>query len=442
MNYGLKDSIKDKLYEKWIDSLNERTASRYRYGVIAYCAFTKKSCTELVNEAYEDYENRVAPWKLRHIKSFEEFNQALKNDIIKRADGKNLSNWAKLGYINAIRHFYKLNKIPVEGLNDIKIPAKASEKYLDLPVLTIEDIRKAVLACGVDDKLTKALILTFFSSGQAQAEIQQLQGRHLKNIVNGVAVVNMTRGKTNRRYMFFIGQEALTAIREYKPIIGDNEFVFTQKTKDKPLNDTYIGTIFKRLASKLGWERAYFQPHRCRHYFKSQLSGSMDSTFIEYLLGHKLPGVESNYFLGNKEKMIEQYIKNQDKLTIFTDAETLQKKYDELKNKDGLEKELLKSELMTEIQQLKQEKEAVEENNKNIIAEMQKQMQNIMKYIQNPDKSPFDPNTPKPPIKKLTKPEKKMTNEEISNYDPGEEIIGYDENKKPIKVNKNPLIDL
>ncbi len=56
----------------------------------------------------------------------------------------------------------------------------------------------------------------------------------------------------------------------------------------------------------------------------------MDNTFIEYLLGHKLPGVESHYFLGNLDKMIEQYLKYQDKLTVFTEKEVLQKQYDRL----------------------------------------------------------------------------------------------------------------
>ena len=346
MDFGLKNKLKDdKLYGIWIKSLSERTASRYRYGIISYCDYTGKSCTALINEAREDYINRVAPWELRHIREFEGFIQALKSDKILRADGKKLSNWAKLGYVNAVRHFYTLNKIPVESLNKVNIPAMASEKYLDLDGLKIEDIRKAVLACGVDEKLTKALILTFLSSGQAQAEIQKLQGRHLKNIVNGIAIVNMTRGKTNRRYMFFIGQEALAAIHDYKPDIGENETIFTQKTSDKALNDTYIGTIFKRLAEKLGWNRSYFQPHRFRHYFKTAMSGSMDSVFVEYFLGHKLPGVESNYFLGNQDKMLEQYIKNQDKLTVFQEKEVLQKELDALKTKDRLESDVLRAEM-------------------------------------------------------------------------------------------------
>jgi integrase len=316
----------DKLYDLWIKTLSAKTAGKYCYGIFAYCEFTKKSCSELIAEAREDYINRVPPWELRHIKSIDGFIQSFK-------DNPEMSNWTKLGFINAVKNFYRFNKIPVEGINKHSIPASASEVYLDLPTLTLDDVRKAVLSCGVKEKMMKALILTFLSSGQGQADIQKLQGRHLTNIINGVAVVNMTRSKTNRHYMFFIGQEALTAIQDYKKDIGENELVFTQKRSKKPLTDTYISTILKRLADKLGWQGGYFQAHRFRHYFKSQLSGSMDNTFIEYLMGHQLPGVERNYFLGNQDKMIEAYLKNQHLLTVFTDKEVLQKQYDDLKQK-------------------------------------------------------------------------------------------------------------
>ena len=72
----------------------------------------------------------------------------------------------------------------------------ATETYLDLPAMTIEDIRKAVQITG-DNRMLKALILTFLSSGQEQAEIHKLKGKHIKNVVNDVAIVNMTRGKTS-----------------------------------------------------------------------------------------------------------------------------------------------------------------------------------------------------------------------------------------------------
>jgi hypothetical protein len=38
----------------------------------------------------------------------------------------------------------------------------------------------------------------------------------------------MIRGKTKRRYTFFIGSEALEAIKEYKPNLKDDEYVFSK----------------------------------------------------------------------------------------------------------------------------------------------------------------------------------------------------------------------
>jgi len=335
----------DKVYSDWIGSLGKRTEARYRYGIMAYCQFTGRTCSELIKEAQDDFINHVAPWEVRHIKRFEDFIIYLKKDF-------KGSNWTKIGYIQAVHSFYRYYKISTDVIEKAKIPAMATEKYLDLPVLKIEDIRKAVLSCGIDEKLTKALILTFLSSGQAQAEIQKLQGRHLTNLINGIAVVNMTRGKTNRRFTFFIGQEALTAIKEYKPHIAEDELIFTQIT-GKPLNDSYINMLFKRLGKKLGFDQSYFQPHRFRHYFKSALTGAMDSVFIEFFLGHKLPGVESHYFLGNQNRMMEQYLKNQDKLTVFTDSEVLQKQYDELKQKHDTQTEKLR----TDFEELKRQME-------------------------------------------------------------------------------------
>jgi hypothetical protein len=203
--------------------------------------------------------------------------------------------------------------------------------------------------------MLKAMILTVFSSGQGQAEVRKLQGKHLKEIVNGVAVVRMTRGKTNRRYFFFIGQEALAAIKEYKPNLKDEDFVFTQRGSDKPLTAQEVDKWFAIHAEKCGFDRAYFAPHRGRHRFKTVLEGKMTHTYIEYLEGHKLPGAESNYFLGDLPKMLEEYVKCQHLLTIFTPNEILQRQYDELKRKHEKQLSVETGSMRNEIEQIKQE---------------------------------------------------------------------------------------
>jgi integrase len=331
----------DEVFNMWFNSFDRtNTQLSYRNSLRVFCEFTGAYPKALIDEAREDYINRVPPWELRHVKRIDAFLTYLKTK-----NGE-LANHTKLNYIKAVKHFYTFNKIPVI-LNKTGIAQKASERYLDILLLKIEDIRKAVLSTGINTFL-KAYILTTLSSGQGQNEVRALKGKHLKNIVNNVCIVNMTRGKSQRRYFFFIGNEALEAIKEYKPNIADDDFVFTQKrddNKNKQVSTQAVTTEFERHSEKLGFSAGYFAPHRLRHYFKSTLTGSMDEIFIEYLMGHKLSGAQSSYFLGNQSKMLEQYIKNQDRLTVFTDKEVLQKQYDELKGSVDLEKEDLKKRL-------------------------------------------------------------------------------------------------
>jgi integrase len=333
------DITKDMLFRQWQGSLKKSTGSTYKIGVIEFCNFTGKTPIQLIEEAREDYINRVAPWDVRHVKAIEGFIEFLKS--------QDRANWTRLSRINAVKNFYNFNKIPTFLLNSY-ISASASEKYLDLPALKIEDIRRFVTSCGTKSRL-KALILSLISSGQAQAEILKLKGKHLNNVVNNICIVNMTRGKTNQRYTFFIGNEAREAIKDYKPNLKDEEYVFTQDDSEQPIYNQIVEGLFARHAVKLGYDRAYFAPHRFRHYFKTALTGIVDSIFVEYWLGHKPRGTDANYFIGSsiQDRMLEAYIKNLDRLTVFTDSEVLQKQYDELKGKVDVEKEELKARLHT-----------------------------------------------------------------------------------------------
>jgi integrase len=331
----------DPVFLEWKEALEQRrtgTAHSYQYGIIYFSKFCKRSPAQLLQEAKDDYVNRVPPWELRHIKHIEKFAAYLLND------GQTQSTSTKLNFIKAVKHFYAYYKIPVIGVKH-GLNAGITERYQNIPLLKLEDIRKAVLACGTN-KMVKAMILTLLSSGQGQYELRSIKGRLLKNVINGVAIVEMVRGKTKRRYTFFIGNEALEAIKDYKPNLKDDEYLFTKVRSSSPLSSQEFDNFVKRIAESVGLDQSYFSPHRFRHYWKSSLTGTMDSTFLEFLMGHKLPGAESNYFLGNQDKMLEQYVKNQDKLTIFTDQEVLQKQYDDLKEKHNNLKSMFNEDML------------------------------------------------------------------------------------------------
>lgn len=327
--------INDSTFQAWIEPLqvhNPSTAVTYKMGLIRFCEFTEKTPEQLLEEARQDYLNRVPPWELRHIKAIEAFILDLKKTNDK-------SDNTKLTWLKGIKRFYSDNKIPLIRIK-AGISSSPKERYVDLPILKPEDVRKGIEACGLD-KMRRALILTLFSSGQGQAEIRRLKGRHLKNVINGVAVVNTYREKdiSKRRYTFFIGSEALAAIKEYKPELKDDEYVFTQKWGGKPLVEQEVVYYLNSIEEKCGFQKGYLKAHRVRHYFKSVLTGKMDYVFIEYIMGHKLRGVEGSYFKGDDKTLLEAYLGNQQHLSIFTDHEILQHEYDNIKK----ENEILKS---------------------------------------------------------------------------------------------------
>ena len=345
LNIDADAVVADACFKRWNNTLNERTAHKFRYGILRYCEFTGKMPTALVDEAKQDYVKGVPPWDMRAVTQAEDFMSS-----IRKVNGS--SNFTKLTWVNAVRSFYGFFKIPLI-LTRTGIPSVSTERYLDIPLLKLEDVRKAVRMCGNNLRL-KALILTLLSSGQAQGEIQRLKGKHLKNIVNGTAVVPFTRGKTNQRYVFFIGAEALSAIREYKPGLSDEEYVFTSDN-GKKLENYAISTMFTRFSQNMGFIPGYFAAHRFRHYFKTALTGLVDSLFIEYWMGHKPRGMDPNYFLGTsiQDRMLEEYLKHLPLLVVSTPQEVLQKQYDDLKARQGTEQQELKKEM--ELMRKKQE---------------------------------------------------------------------------------------
>ena len=337
--------LQDQYYTTWINTLKPSTQRTYSVGLSHFCEFTGLTPKELVDEAYADYESFVPPYKLRHIKYIDAWQIHLKNDA-------SFSNNTKLSYITAVKSFYGVNKISTSDVNKPGISNTVTEKYLELPVLKLEHVRKMVQYFSRNEML-KALILTVFSSGQAQDDIYNLRGRHLKERKNGVAIVKNIRGKTQKNpYLFFISAEALQAIEEYKPYIRDDEFVFTMQNGNK-LEVNYIGQYLSRLEIVMGWQQGYARLHRVRHYWESVLTGRMNETYLEYIIGHKVAGAKSSYFKGEgvQDDLLTAYMENLSLLTVFTNPEKLQTENDLLKAKqDGEIEEIKKNNKMLQEQ--------------------------------------------------------------------------------------------
>ncbi len=160
---GYELVINDATFKSWITALEQKkktTAHSYKYGLIYFSKFCNKLPNELLNEAKDDYINKVPPWDLRHVHNIERFATYLLTN-------QEQSISSKLNYIKSVKHFYNHFKIPVIGVKH-NLSQGITEKYQNIPLLKIEDIRKAVLSCG-SNLQAKAMILSLISSGQGNS---------------------------------------------------------------------------------------------------------------------------------------------------------------------------------------------------------------------------------------------------------------------------------
>ncbi len=347
---------KDPCYNKWIEAqrVSKNSIYSYSYALQMFSEFTGLTPEQLVTEAREDAKQHLGTWEIRAIEHYEGFVTYLK-----KLDGSLSDNYKHL-LLQGVKNFYRFYKVPI--ISDFSISARITDRYRDIKNLKMEDIRKAVQMCG-RNKMIRAMIICLVASGQGQAELRALKGYHLKNVINNVVVVRMARHRSKKEYFFFLNQEAVDAVHEYKKDLKDGDYIFTQVGSDKPLSVQEFDAFMRRHAERCGLDPSYIAPHRIRHFWKNALQGYITQDFIEFLMGHRLVGSQDNYFEGNANlnKMIAEYIKHQDKITITLSEEKLQKAYDDLKEKCESTKIENIQRMTGEIEELKKQIETMRE---------------------------------------------------------------------------------
>ncbi len=71
---------KDEIFNSWFNSF-DRINTQLSYSLRVFCEFTGAYPKDLVNEAREDYINRVPPWELHHVKRIDAVLTSLKNSM-------------------------------------------------------------------------------------------------------------------------------------------------------------------------------------------------------------------------------------------------------------------------------------------------------------------------------------------------------------------------
>lgn len=353
----------------WLEGLKESTKKRYLDSIATFCIITQKTPSELRGIAWKEQEERVPPWQQQveiWFKKLEEYNNDPINNYSKTTVATRRTNIANFF------HFYKLQtptKNPRRHQNNLKIKNERDG-------LTKQDLRDALN--GAKSFKLKALILTQASSGLALIDVIKLnveqfyEGLISLDDKHEICRIYQKRTKTegyNKENYTFISYEAVDLIKKYlelerkKPIEGP--LFAASRAGNKRYSEDSYRTAINRLNKALGWYTGEYEygkltTHMLRKFFETQLTDAgCISEHLVHMMGWKLPGMRSHYYLAHPEELQKSYTKHLDYLTLENvetvtidspQVKELKQKYSELEEKSS-----------TELQRISDEQEEMKE---------------------------------------------------------------------------------
>ena len=216
---------------------------------------------------------------------------------------------------------------------------------------TKEHIKKAVSIAGLRDR---AIILLQLSSGMGAAEVRNLNYKQFIDSINEyidltpseylnifkiaeqikekeilVGTWKVIRYKTGMEYITFSSTECTRSIVDYLLYrIQMNKNIKSLKTLlfvnqyNKPLNQFSSTQIYARINKKadLGKRtknRNFLTSHMLRKLFTTTLyEEGLDKMAVDWMLGHKINQTSAAYFKAKPERLKQEYLKVENKLTL------------------------------------------------------------------------------------------------------------------------------
>ncbi|MEL7664133.1 MAG: tyrosine-type recombinase/integrase [Methanosarcina mazei] len=346
----VENLLNDSKIKVWMAEYKNKpnTQRIYLQGMQAYTDHTKKSPTQLIEEAKADIRAGKFMDERAVFEDFTLFNASLIDS--------GLAPKTRASHLTGVKSFFKKYYIDMPQLrNDKKI--KPLEKNKKAP--SKEDLQ-AVLS--VTTPLEKCLVLIGCTSGLSAEEVRNLT---LEEYLSGydkndeIATLQLRRTKTEVDFITFLPKETTRAINAYleyrertlkgtdkvkersvkKQRITRNEkgeatgYLFIREhvpnkyseTKNEELrkisHNSYM-KIFQQISNKAQKNTAYgdwnlIRSHNLRRYFYSALiNGGADSFTVEFLSGHAIPDSQWAYIVADPKKLKEQYKKYIPYLTI------------------------------------------------------------------------------------------------------------------------------
>jgi integrase len=257
-----------------------------------------------------------------------------------RDQGK--SHYAIRNYVQAIKSFYRINDVVLNGYKITKYMPEMMKVSRDR-AYTHEEIGKML---AIADERMKVVILLLASTGIRIGSIPNIKYKHLSD--NRLTVYE----GFSEQYATFATQETLSVIQDYldfrqrygekiapESFLIREQFDLRNPGKPQQVVSAALQWNLRKLAIKCGIRKNGHKytrqevmiAHGFRKFFTTQLVKSKVNPEIrEMLLGHKI-GLASCYYRPTEEEMYTEYEKAIDSLTIDP-SQRLQKKIEDMQS--------------------------------------------------------------------------------------------------------------
>ena len=308
-----------------LGNFSDSTGQGYTQGLHQYCTYHNMTPDKLIEEA--EAEHGLLLKDQRILLRLSDFKENISNK------SPNTVSIRMAGIHSFYRnHYIIIPTNPNKSRNGTTTLIKNDWHGFDKKV-----VRECLKHLNLRDR---AILLTMISSGQARAEIRNLKIAEVADVDNqNITTVHLHRVKSGTNYTTFPPSEATLVIAEYRKerkykadkmgVDDVNPYLFVTSYNNQfaQLKDDTFNNIFLRLSEKMGREfetadGTYntLRSHNFRKFFKTQMQNSgLPVWQIEHQMGHTLNSLDKAYFIAEKSKMKENYLKHLSAVSVETE---------------------------------------------------------------------------------------------------------------------------
>lgn len=319
----------DKVFEELIvrnKVTNKNTFNLYLYSLNKFTDFVGKSLNEILQEAKEDYQNKVFTDDSTVYKYLTTFQMQL----IKEG----LSGTTRSGILAKVKQFYKSFFIPVDSRIAREKEHRLKKSLED--IITVDDVEKIFYKSPLH---FKPVVLCLFSSGLRINDLLKMDCKdfvksmkyfsdetEINNLLNDVknrlddgpvGVVHNITMKTGKSHYTFFNPQAVKwlvlSLLSRDETLNNNSPLFINKS-GKKLKYTSAQRILSDIRGELEYGYAHnsrinkIHFHGFRDAFATIFAPHMDYFRLENLMGHEHVKGHGNYVVQNPVEDLELYV--------------------------------------------------------------------------------------------------------------------------------------